>query len=136
MEEIKVGEYVRTDKGSIIKITSSRDIGYLEEEYPGFKKTIIKHNKNIIDLIEIGDVIKYKELTADDLDTYNVHCMIFNFATRGMNAQVYHRDTITQEVYEVYICLYDCYGFSRIKNIKVNSKEYEENFDNRTGYLK
>ncbi len=66
MEEIKVGEYVRTDKGSIIKITSSRDIGYLEEEYPGFKKTIIKHNKNIIDLIEIGDVIKYKELTADD----------------------------------------------------------------------
>lgn len=38
----------------------------MEEEYPGFKRTIIKHNKNIIDLIEIGDVIKYKELTADD----------------------------------------------------------------------
>lgn len=60
MEEIKVGEYVRTDKGSIIKITSSRDIGYLEEEYPGFKKTIIKHNKNIIDLIEIGDIVRIR----------------------------------------------------------------------------
>lgn len=74
-------------------------------------------------------------VVADDLDIYNVHCLIFNFATRGMNAQVYHRDTLTQEVYEVYICLYDKYGFSKIKNIKVDSKEYKENFDNKTGYL-
>lgn len=74
-------------------------------------------------------------IVADDLDIYNVHCLIFNFVTRGINAQVYHRDTLTQEVYEVYICLYDKYGFSKIKNIKVNSEEYNQNFDSKTGYL-
>lgn len=72
---------------------------------------------------------------ADDLDIYNIHCLIFNFATRGMNAQVYHRDTIEQTVYEVYICLYDKYGFSKIKNIKADSEEFKENFSQKHGYL-
>lgn len=75
-------------------------------------------------------------VVADELDVYNTHCLIFNFATRGINAQVYNRDTLTQEVYEVYICLYNKYGFSRIKNIKVDSEEFKENFDSQTGYLK
>jgi len=75
-------------------------------------------------------------VVADDLDTYNVHCLIFNFATRGMNAQVYHRDTLEKEVYEVYVCLNDKYGFSKIKNIKPNTEEYKEFFDEKTGYLK
>lgn len=74
-------------------------------------------------------------IVADDLDTYNVHCLIFNFATRGINAQVYHRNTIEIKVYEVYICLYDKYGFSKIKNIKADSEEFKENFDERSGYL-
>lgn len=82
------------------------------------------------------DDILFHLVVADDLDIYNVHCLIFNFATRGMNAQVYHRDTLTQEVYEVYICLHDNFGFSKIKNIKADSKEFKENFDNITGYLK
>lgn len=75
-------------------------------------------------------------LVADDLDIYNIHCLIFNFATRGINAQVYHRNTLEQEVFEVYICLYDKYGFSRIKNIKPDTEEYREFFDEKTGYLK
>lgn len=75
-------------------------------------------------------------VVADDLDIYNIHCLIFNFATRGINAQVYHRDTIEQIVYEVYICLHDKYGFSKIKNIKPETREYKEFFDDKTGYLK
>lgn len=75
-------------------------------------------------------------VVADDLDIYNTHCLIFNFATRGINAQVYNRDAITQEVFEVYICLHDKYGFSRIKNIKTDTEEYKEFFDKKTGYLK
>lgn len=75
-------------------------------------------------------------IVADDLDVYNIHCLIFNFATRGINAQVYNRDAITQEVYEVYICLNDRYGFSRIKNIKADSQEFKDNFDDKTGYLR
>ena len=27
---------------------------------------IVKHSKNIIDLIEVGDVVKFKELTTDE----------------------------------------------------------------------
>ena len=75
-------------------------------------------------------------VVADDLDIYNIHCLIFNFATRGINAQVYHRDTIEQIVYEVYICLHDKYGFSKIKSIKTDTKEYKDFFDDKTGYLK
>lgn len=74
-------------------------------------------------------------VVADELDIYNVHCLIFNFATRGMNAQVYHRDTIEQKVFEVYICLYDKYGFSKIKNIKPDTDEYKDNFSSNHGYL-
>lgn len=74
-------------------------------------------------------------IVADDLDIYNVHCLIFNFATRGINAQVYHRDTLEQKVYEVYICLYNKYGFSIIKNIKADSEEFKQNFSSKTGYL-
>lgn len=77
----------------------------------------------------------YHLAVADDLDKYNTHCLIFNFATRGMNAQVYQRDTLEQKVYDVFICLYDKYGFSRIKNIKVDSQEFRDNFDEITGYL-
>lgn len=73
---------------------------------------------------------------ADELDEYNAHCLIFNFATRGMNAQVYQRDTIEQTVYDVWVCLNDKYGFSRIKNIKPDTEEYKDFFDEKTGYLK
>lgn len=72
---------------------------------------------------------------ADELDTYNAHCLIFNFASRGINAQVYQRDSIEQIVYEVWICLYNKYGFSKIKNIKIDSEEFKENFHHKTGYL-
>ena len=57
MEEIQVGEYCRTDKGIIFKVDKEKknlDIAnFLDVEYG----KIVKHSKNIIDLIEIGDFI-------------------------------------------------------------------------------
>jgi hypothetical protein len=70
-------------------------------------------------------------VVADDLDIYNVHCLIFNFATRGINAQVYHRDTLTQEVFEAYICLYDKYGFSKIKILRLILKSLKTTLTKR-----
>ena len=55
---IEVGEYIRTEKGIISKINSGVDIDILE-----FENAIIgnikAHSKNIIDLIEVGDIIEY-----------------------------------------------------------------------------
>ena len=61
MEEIKVGEYVRTRKGYIFKIEHKKMIQglkFLDAQYG----TIVNHSKNIIDLIEIGDYVNGREV--------------------------------------------------------------------------
>lgn len=61
---IEVGEYVRTKTGEIHKIKTV-ETRYIEFE-DGFgvpvelKEYIKKHTKNIIDLIEVTDIIKYR----------------------------------------------------------------------------
>ena len=68
MEEIEVGEYVRTLDGikKIIKANKGTERTYrgqyeIEPKYKGSycisEKNIIKHSKNIIDLIEVGDIV-------------------------------------------------------------------------------
>ena len=72
MEEIKVGEYVRTKNGIVAKIKDIEfDISYRitdgktiynnwVEDYGGTfveKEEIVKHSPNIIDLIEEGDYV-------------------------------------------------------------------------------
>lgn len=71
MEEIQVGEYVRTKDGRIIKFNKfgTLRVGCTN---PKYHKTIIsnrshykyddivKHSRNIIDLIEVGDILKLK----------------------------------------------------------------------------
>ena len=59
MEDIKVGEYVRSKIGSIGKITKIEDDKFLYEN-----KTLItwvgnitKHSFNLIDLLEYGDIV-------------------------------------------------------------------------------
>ena len=60
---IEIGEYIRTKKGEIMKVTSipvevdgkvtyQTDKGWVELECD-----IIKHSKNIVDLIEAGDFV-------------------------------------------------------------------------------
>ena len=79
--EIKVGEYVRTELGTIGKVKyidyAGQGTRYYGEELTRNYYTIdynddnfgrydddglVKHSHNIIDLIEVGDVINYKEL--------------------------------------------------------------------------
>lgn len=67
MDDLKVGEYVRTNDG-IFKVTKIDGLYiYLDKEYfdkqyqtmrdVTFKERIVKHSFNIIDLIEVGDFI-------------------------------------------------------------------------------
>ena len=72
-EKIKVGEYVRTDKGEIAKVTSVakealkeilganeyRNVGFCNTE-PYVYGNIVKHSKQLIDLIENKDILKVK----------------------------------------------------------------------------
>ena len=67
MEEIKVGEYVRTFNGLIGKVVQLTDSGnYTIRIYNGaeyvVRAVITKHSKNIIDLIEVGDYVNGKRI--------------------------------------------------------------------------
>ena len=64
---IEANEYVRTNSGLIFKVN---EITY-DEEYKDYlykesfllvdwKENIVKHSKQLIDLIEIGDILKIK----------------------------------------------------------------------------
>lgn len=70
MDDLKVGEYVRTNDG-IFKVTKIDGLYiYLDKEYfdnqyqmmrdVTFKERIIKHSFNIIDLIESIDILVFK----------------------------------------------------------------------------
>ena len=76
MEDIKVGESIRTKRGSIhhiARILEYKDNWYSIKDYGNNKivyklqpKNIVKHSKNIIDLIEKGDYVNGEEIVAID----------------------------------------------------------------------
>lgn len=61
MREIEVGEYVRTFNGLIGQVVQITDYGYAIRIYNGaeyvVRAVIKKHSKNLIDLIEPGDIV-------------------------------------------------------------------------------
>lgn len=65
---IEVNEYVRTDKGYIFKVDEEKKnlqiANFLDAEYG----KIVKHSKQLIDLIECGDYVN-GELIIDKWDT-------------------------------------------------------------------
>jgi len=62
-DEIKVGEYVRSWNGSIGKVTRIEEGRFLydNKELICFIASVVKHSKNIIDLIVEGDVIELND---------------------------------------------------------------------------
>ena len=74
-DNIEVGEYIRTKKGNICKVLATREKssfiannGYRStyqeryfvdntKQYSISKPYVVKHSKNIIDLIEVGDYV-------------------------------------------------------------------------------
>ena len=69
MEEIKVGEYCRTKKGIIFQAKDNVTINEnIPKKYKKLVDDVVKHSKNIIDLIEVGDIVNnYKILDMVDL---------------------------------------------------------------------
>lgn len=73
MEEIKVGEYVRTESGNFYKVNKikyDKNINFYTLHFEGEKFWApfyseeeikeLKHNKNLLELIELGDFINGK----------------------------------------------------------------------------
>lgn len=60
--KIEVGEYVRTDKGYILKIDKEEKnlqiVNFFDAEYG----KIVKHSKQLIDLIEVEDIVNGMEV--------------------------------------------------------------------------
>lgn len=61
-KDIEVNEYVRTDKGYIFKVDEEKKnlqiVNFLDVEYG----KMIKHSKQLIDLIEVGDYVNGMEV--------------------------------------------------------------------------
>ena len=62
MEEIQINEFIRTDDGHIFQVIDiEKNAVKIQEKY--YREwislcCIIKHSKNIIDLIEVGDIVE------------------------------------------------------------------------------
>lgn len=92
MEKIDVGEYVRTNKGNIGQVIGIFN-GHCQAKYhiqfQGKVKvkrqylsthTIIKHSKQLIDLIEVGDIVKdkYNKYEVAFVKDDKIYCNDYN----------------------------------------------------------
>ena len=69
---MNIGDYVRTNKGTIDKITEDNIIDYkISLLYEGEK--VDNWSENIIDLIEVGDIIKYHPMQNGYVKTNILH---------------------------------------------------------------
>ena len=73
MEEIEVGEYIRTCTGEIYKYEKSIEYTYKCDNFYG---RIVNHSKNIIDLIEVGDYINGRLVLQVDYKNKNICLLI------------------------------------------------------------
>lgn len=104
MEEIKVGEYVKLNDGTIGKYNINKNwINVVEtnNRYIGFdiETDVVKHSKNIIDLIEAGDILEVyfpiRKITKKIVvDEYFKDSMILN----GINyRKIFLKTILTKE---------------------------------------
>jgi len=110
MEEIEVGEYVRTFNGLIGKVVQLTDSGnYTIRIYNGaeyvVRAVIAKHSKNIIDLIEVGDYVNGKRIHK--IDKGENYCYLYYGNCKTfVNYQI--KTILTKEMYES-----NCYTVER-----------------------
>ena len=64
-DEYEVDEYYRTKNGEILKIVDLDEYGFLVDK---FYYQIVKHSKNIIDLVEVGDYVNGYKVIGVTLD--------------------------------------------------------------------
>lgn len=106
--EIKVGEWVRTNKGKIFKVTEvnptlGKEIAIVKNEY-GYPRRIDltkeKHSKNIIDLLEVGDIV-FVSGSFIGLDYIYIHAeSMLNALKEDIQNGIQIKQILTHEQYE------------------------------------
>lgn len=104
MEEIKVGDFVRLDDGTIGKYQINKNwlnVVETNNKYIGFdiENDVVKHSSNIIDLIEVGDYVNGKEVIGK---FYEESLKVLILDTR-LNAKCRSKDIktiVTKEKFE------------------------------------
>lgn len=94
-DKIEVEEYVRFNNGEIGKVIDIKEnpsrIVYSEYGEIGLISDIVKHSKNLIDLIEVGDYVN-GELITDKWDT-RISSIRSNFSEEDI------KTILTKEIY-------------------------------------
>lgn len=110
--EIEVGEYVRTSKGiakvTDVFITNISEITGLgiRTDKPYGNVDIIKHSKNIIDLIEVGDYVNGHLVTSIDEKTNTIYVLdgMYDYPSVYINElikSVVTKEQFTQAEYKI-----------------------------------
>ena len=102
-KEIEVGEYIRTNYGRICKVINNNYFMpiYLECENETLidKTKIVKHSKNIIDLIEVGDIVFTEDFNGYDfIDIYSVEML--EALKQDVKNSIKIKSILTHEQYE------------------------------------
>lgn len=103
--EIEIGECVRTKEGIIDKV--DRVVGmientvHLENSIWIDINDIVKHSKNIIDLIEVGDYVNGMEVYKGKVASGKEKLLVRNHTINGMSLEVVKiRTILTHEIYK------------------------------------
>lgn len=118
-DKIEVNEYVRTDKGYIFKVDEEKKnlqiANFLDVEYG----KMIKHSKQLINLVEVKDVIRYRiDNISTTLETKGYVEGIVDISDEEMLQKIksdknYHiLEILTHEQFEA-----NCYKIGRKKEI-------------------
>lgn len=119
MEDIKIGDYIRTKQGYMAKfIHVNNTYGFLEFDktiwkegykpkttisFSDFKKRVTKHSSNIINLIEENDAIKFwyqKERICNVYKTSNGNLCVWNGFEDVPIKHIHIKSIITKEQFE------------------------------------
>lgn len=107
--EIEVGEYVRTKNGEIhkiIEINNPNDELWtyykFENNMGDYKEKIVKHSKNIIDLVEVGDYVN--GFYIDELPRNPDYKILWHTSKYGDDDQAFEekdiKSIVTHEMFE------------------------------------
>lgn len=69
MENIEIGEYVRTNTGLILKYDDENEKAFIDNFLTCSKnyERIVKHNKQLINLIEVRDIVEIFDVLHEDI---------------------------------------------------------------------